>query len=566
MRHVTTVSLALVVACSGNGTNGREDFSGIADTKSDNPVGWVFRGRMDPGMTSTFTLSPNDKYHGILMRVEEADEGNFVAEIHSDDGEPLVFLVQPDGHEVPGVDSKADGGDARLEAHGLASGKYFLVTRERSNKQATFTVALAAEDDMGSGAGSGSSAPPPACANLPAVSALPNLAAARVPTAPAQESDTEGNLVSDGAGHTLLTYTSLNFGAVFAGVTATVACTDDGTCDSSTLAQFPYQGVGAGYTCDPVLARDATTGRTYLAWINVSPRGSSEIVIAMSDDMGQNWQTVQTVASAKVGLLDKPWIAAANKRVLVSYAEFDSGFGSTTMQVVESKDGGRTFSDPIAVTPMPATQNLGQLALGPDGMDAVFTWWDNAALYAARATGGTTVFSAPIAVDGGGAISFDPPGNALGGDGRLWISFVRQTMSSPNGEVAVAIGTPNASGGLDFQPAVPVADAAARGCAYVMHPTVTVDETNAAHVAFYDNRYGVGHLWTTSSADGTTWSANASFTPDGFLYVPDRGTASFEGDYLGVIAHGGRISAAFAQVPTDTTQGPAAHFYLVTSK
>jgi hypothetical protein len=570
MRRVTTASLALLVACSGHGASGPEDFSGITDTKSDNPVGWVFRGRMDPGMSSTFTLASTDKYHGILMRVEDADEGNFVAEIHSDDGEPLVFLVQPDGQEVPGIESKTDGGDARLEAHGLAPGKYFLVTRERSNKAATFTVSLTPEDPgMGSGSDPGMMMPPtPLCPGLTAVNALPNLATAKVPTAPAQVSDTEGNLVTDGAGHTLVTYTSLNFASVFTAVTSTVACTEDGVCDASTLGQFPYQGVGAGYTCDPVLAHDATTGRAYLAWINVSPRGSSEIVIATSDDMGQSWQNVHTVASAKLDLLDKPWIAAANNRVLVSYADFNQGWGPVTMDVVESKDGGRTFSDPIAVTPTPASQNLGQLALSPDGMDAMFTWWngDANALDVARATGGTTVFTAPIAVDGGGTIAFDAPGNALGGDGRLWISFVRQTTSSPNGEVAVAIGTPNASGGLDFQPTVQVADAAARGCASVMHPTVTIDENNAAHVAFYDDRYGVGHVWTTSSTDGTTWSPNASFTPDGFLYVPERHIASFEGDYLGIVAHGGRVSAAFAQVPTDTTQGPAAHFYLATSK
>src|SRR5205823_3963052 len=128
----------------------------------------------------------------------------------------------------------------------------------------------------------------------------------------------------DGAGHSVVTYTSLKFGQVFTGETVTITCTDTGMCDSATLAKFPYQGVGDGYTCDPVLARDAKTGRAYLAWINVTPRGSSEILIATSDDMGQNWENVKTVATAKLDLLDKPWIAAANGRVLVSYGDFDA--------------------------------------------------------------------------------------------------------------------------------------------------------------------------------------------------------------------------------------------------
>jgi hypothetical protein len=563
----------LVVGCANKRSQDHEDFSGIADTKDDSPSGWVFRGRMEPGSQSSFTYSTTDRYQGILLRVDPG-EGDVVADIRSDDGEPLVFLVQPDGNEVPAVESDAEGGHAHLEARDLAPGKYFLVTRERSNKAATFSVSLAAEDPpmgsgsgsgTGSGSGSGSGMGRPAnCPNLPAATPMPNLVTAQVPTAPLQESDTEGNLVSDGAGHTLVTYTSLKFGGVFTGVTATIACTDDGHCDASTLGQFPYQGVGTGYTCDPVLARDASTGRAYLAWINVSPRGSSEIVIATSDDMGQSWQNAHVVASAKTNLLDKPWVTAAKGRVLVSYGDFDAGWGPTTMRVVDSKDGGHTFTDPVAVSPMPATQNLAQVALSADGMTAMISWWDNGVLHASIATNGTTQFAAPLNVATGGSVVFDPPGSALGADGRFWISYVRQ--AAMGSEVAVVAGTVNAMGALAFQPAVAVADAASRGCAHVMHPTVTTDETNAAHVAFYDDRYGVGHLWVTSSSDGTTWSPNASFTPQSLRYVPERGTSSFLGDYVGLIAQAGRTSAVFAQVPVDTTASPAAHFYFATSK
>lgn len=152
MRFV--VAIALAGACAKSASTGPEDFSGLADTKSDSPSGWVFRGRMDPGARSTFSYSSTDRYQGILIRVEDVHEGDIAAEVTSPDGEPLVFLVQPDGTPVPtGVESEAEGGHARLEAHDLAPGKYFLVTRERSNKAATFTVAMVDPEDPPGGSG-----------------------------------------------------------------------------------------------------------------------------------------------------------------------------------------------------------------------------------------------------------------------------------------------------------------------------------------------------------------------------------------------------------------------------
>jgi hypothetical protein len=545
---------------------------------------------MDPGARSTFSYSSTDRYQGILIRVEDVHEGDIAAEVTSPDGEPLVFLVQPDGTPVPtGVESEAEGGHARLEAHDLAPGKYFLVTRERSNKAATFTVAMVDPEDppggsgavvdagvgsgsdvdagvgSGSGSGSGSGMPPAAnCPNLPALQPLPAIAIAQVPTAPAQQSDTEGNVITDGMGHNLVTYTSLNFASVFTGETVAIACSDDGHCDDATLARFPYQGVGDGYTCDPVLARDATTGRAFLAWINVTPRGSSEIAIATSDDMGQSWQNAHVVASAKVNLLDKPWIAAANGRVLVSYGDFDAGWGPSTIRVVESKDGGRTFADPVAISAAGSSSNLAQLALSADGAEAYISWFQDYTIMASHAAASSTMFAAPAKVDTGGAqVMFDPPGNALGSDGRFWIGFVRPSTTST--EIAVVSGRANAAGGIDFQPAVAVQDAATKGCSNAMHPAVTTDEMGTPRVAFYDNRTGTGNVWVTSSTDGNTWTPNTTFTPSGLRYVPERGTSAFLGDYIGIVAAAGRVSAVFAQDSVEAADAPA-HFYFATSK
>src|SRR5437764_14878854 len=141
-----TVAILLAGACAKSSTTGPEDFSGLADMKSDSPSGWVFRGRMDPGSQSTFNYSSTDKYQGILIRLEQG-EGNFAADITSTEGEPLVFLVQPDGNPVPnGVDTEANGGHAHLEVRDLPPGKYFLVTRERSNKAVAFTDRMTGED------------------------------------------------------------------------------------------------------------------------------------------------------------------------------------------------------------------------------------------------------------------------------------------------------------------------------------------------------------------------------------------------------------------------------------
>jgi len=590
MRYVAAILLA--GACAKSGSSAPEDFSGLTDTKSDNPTGWVFRGRMDPGSQMTFNYSATDKYQGILLRFEQG-EGEFAADVTSPDGEPLVFLVAPNGTEVQeGVESESGQHRARIEAHDLPPGKYFLVTREANNKATTFTVKVSNDNGgpldpapdagvspppdagirpppdagtgSGSGSGSGSGTPPQiGCANLPALQPMPNIALYQTPTAAEQQSDTEGNVISDGAGHNIVTYTSLKFGEVFTGETVTITCSDTGMCDSATLAKFPYQGVGDGYTCDPVLARDAKTGRSFLAWINVTPRGSSEILIAESDDMGQNWENVHTVATAQLDLLDKPWIAAANGRVLVSYGDFTAGWGPSSIKVVESKDGGHTFGAPQTVSVAGSGDNLAQLSLSADGMDAYISWYQDGTLMAAHAGMGALPFSAPVNVNIGGTLTFDPPGSALGADGRFWISFIDQQA-----QAAVVVGKLDGMGNLAFGAPVEIADAAAKGgCSQAMHPAITTDETSTAHVAFYDNRTGHGNVWVTSSADGTTWAPNSSFTPNGLKYVPERGTAEFLGDYIGIIANQGRVTTSFAQVPLDPgAMASAAHYYFATSK
>ncbi len=264
---------------------------------------------------------------------------------------------------------------------------------------------------------------------------------------------------------------------------------------------------------DPVVAFDRQ-GKAYFAFISlgtqeysVGPLATiaevSSIALSRSDDGGFTWG--EPVSTARSGVtsrirtdpdgrirgeltftfLDKPWMAVGPSRddpqkdnIYVSYTEFSTSYDifyvgelpftgiprtETTIRLVRSTDGGKTWSDPVAISPTVLTvfgdsgPEEGSLALGrkrvvqgsqvkvaPDGT-AYVAWMDStdddvmkglAEMYAARSDNGGKTFTEPIRVAVFNEVAFRPR-NAFF---RFWATSFAQLAVGPGGEVYIAYG------------------------------------------------------------------------------------------------------------------------------
>ena len=272
----------------------------------------------------------------------------------------------------------------------------------------------------------------------------------------------------------------------------------------------PYLLDDLGSGGDPVLAIDRS-GATYMTMISigeeeftVGPVGVSQLVssiaVARSDDGGFTWpETISTARSRVstdgltpdrfgrlrgnlvIGFLDKPWIAVGpspedpTQDVLyVTYTDFETSYTvlwlgevptivpvatQTTIRVVRSEDGGRSWSTPVAVSPTvnqsyaesgpeapgvfgtSRTVQGSQPAVAPDG--SVYVAWADSTdddsfkgvgeIYVARSTDTGATFGTPVVASTFNEIAYRPR-NAFF---RFWASQFPQLAIGPAGEIYV---------------------------------------------------------------------------------------------------------------------------------
>ncbi len=407
------------------------------------------------------------------------------------------------------------------------------------------------------------------------------------------------------------------------GVVSYVSIDGGASWDGPFQQRYIESDLGSGG--DPVVAFDRN-GRVYMASISIGfeafkIRGNpleeivSSIAISASDDGGYIWGKTVSSARSKVvlnisaadqtgvigtialGFLDKPWMSIgpdtndpSKDAIYLSYTHFVQRYSvisvlgggiiafqnpvvDTTIELVKSVDGGKTWSSPVKVSPT-VTQVLGanreseqfadtsrvvqgsQPAVTPDG--AVYVGWIDstddeafrgiAQIWVAKSTDGGRTFSKPTKASEflepdfssrtaffrswGGAF----PKVAAGGNGNVSIIYIAKPPSKPTDDGDVYYIRSN-DGGKTWSQQVRVNDD--ETVAYQTMPAVSVDPNGAVHAMWGDfrddkseKRFNIYH--SKSEDGGKTWSENirvTDFPTNANLAFPQ---GQFIGDYFGI--------------------------------
>jgi hypothetical protein len=412
--------------------------------------------------------------------------------------------------------------------------------------------------------------------------------------------------------HIILGVIDYNFGGI-----STYSTIDGGaTWDGPRQVRYPADDLGAAG--DPVIAFDRQ-GNAYAAAISldeedftignaVGTSAISAIPIALSEDGGLTW--AEPVSSARshvttralpadadgrityelsLPFLDKPWMTVGPSKedtekdvIYVTYTKFRTILPifflfdvepfaqvpttETSIELVRSEDGGRTWSEPIAVSPIvmssqgedaPTRVVQGSRpAVAPDGTLYV-TWMDSTdddsfegrgEIFVARSDDDGRTFDTFRAADFG-ELGFAPR-NALF---RYWGSSFPQIAIGPQGEVYVAYtarppGKKTDDGDIFFVASVDRGETWTRKrlndddtSRVQFFPAMSAGPDGTIHVMWGDmrddpveTRY---HIYYTSSEDGgETWIENARVTD--FPSNPNHAFpgGAFIGDYFTIAA------------------------------
>ncbi len=138
---------------------------------------------------------------------------------------------------------------------------------------------------------------------------------------------------------------------------------DHGTTFSVTRADNPSgpsQGIGADPFVGPYPACDADRssglhrGRLYCSWMDLTPRGNTDIFLSFSDDQGTTWSAPRAVTDQFGSPVDRfnQWLSVDPVTGDVNASFYDTRNDTTGQRfqtdiyLSQSKDGGETFRSP----------------------------------------------------------------------------------------------------------------------------------------------------------------------------------------------------------------------------
>jgi hypothetical protein len=398
-----------------------------------------------------------------------------------------------------------------------------------------------------------------------------------IPAPVASSLESEGNVSTDGQGHVAISSIGISNGASIE-LASVYSEQSQGFPNPAVYGYYP----ATEYTSDPVVGYDAEAAGAikplYLVWLNVETDSAgnpstTHVLIGKSVNNGATIgppNNMATAAATTLGqdisgndgldFIDKPWVAASNGHIYVTYAVFN-GNGE---RMVYSDDAGVTWSAPRSIGSGGGFQNFGQVAIATQTGD-IFVTYGTGPMAAARWLRSTnrTWFDTSVDIPGSDNLA-NPAGNAVARDGsHFWAVWDDVNASGDGSNIRTAVAA-NASAGSSLSFAQPVYVNDDRTCGDHIHGTVAVDPNGIGHVLWLDNRYsagtvqGVVHYARSTDASGQSFTTPEVVSDTLFPFFTGRIPGLWLGDYIGIGIGGGKVYAAWA----DPRGGRATHFYL----
>ena len=421
---------------------------------------------------------------------------------------------------------------------------------------------------------------------------------------------------------TVVSYVSIDGGATWEGPFQVPYAVDDRVSGGDPVLAFDRRG-NVYFASISIGVEDFSVGPLFLSDL------VSSITVSRSEDGGFTWpETISTARSrisvqdqqldptgrlrgrVRIGFLDKPWMAIGphprdpeRDVIYVSYTDFDTVYEIrwigeipalvprelvTTIRVVASQDGGRSWSEPVAVSPtvrrafgepqqpadVPGRLGVNRVVQGsyltvaPDGTVYV-AWLDTtddgsmeglAEIHVARSTDGGKTFSRPVIAAAFNELSFRPrtaffrhwgsafPRMAAGPSKELYLVFAARPPDRPRDEGDIYFVRSEDGGetwtrpvrlndddgdNLQFFPAL---DVSADGTVHVMWGDMRDDPRQARYHIYYTRSEDGGRTWGFELKELNLQVRDTRVTD--FPSNPNRGFpfGLFIGDYFAVAA------------------------------
>jgi len=344
---------------------------------------------------------------------------------------------------------------------------------------------------------------------------------------------------------------------------------------------------------DPALAADPS-GTFYYAYLDLSP-GATDLRVARSTDGGATFpESTVVVASVTTSAgpnPDKDWIAVDTQRnskyrgtIYLTYTDVASG--ATRIAIVISRNAGRSWSAPVAISPpVPFTDPIVEVAEGslpvvaPDGTVFVFYLHANqqtmrSSIRFVKSQDGGKSWSQPgdvaadlptpgefFTLDDGspgfgtdafaGFLAWSYPTAAIAPDGTLYVAWTdfpqgsctivvrdgyRPTPACVNSDVRLAVSE---DGGRSWRPPVKVSDDT--GQTDQFFPWIAAHPSGLVSLVWQDKRLDPDNvnfdLFYTNTGDGRSFLPNVRVSTQSSL----GGHAGFIGDYNNLVVSGDSI-------------------------
>lgn len=321
-----------------------------------------------------------------------------------------------------------------------------------------------------------------------------------------------------------------------------VGWSDDGGTSWTTTVLAPEDSVAS--LSDPWLAADGA-GRLHLARFERLLDGSCRVAAGSSVDGGASWGEFQGVHEGG-GCPDKPALTGTAGRLTAVYQLIEDT--RVSIRVVQSTDGGETWTSPMEVAPTTSGSRLAPTVSVLGAQEMVVAWWeaDDGNVEVSRTVDAGSTWSEPVRAnaaagsvprESGTTHPLRPPFPSLADAGEA-VVLAWPTRPGDDWDVMVAR---SADRGATWSPEAVMAGAIREDQWMV---GLAADAAGNVHAALYDNAAGPTALRLVRSSDGGRSWTQTGLQPD----VVPSGERARLGDYLGLVSWASGVFVAWTAV------------------